>query len=294
MADEKDNLDDLRQQVDDVDARLQKLLMERASIVERIAGHKGKGPVTRPGREAQVLRRIVERHSGSFPLRGMLRIWREIISSSSLIQGHFDVAYFCGDVGPILRSITRDHYGTLAGLIPCGSAAQVLQHVSESPHVIGVLPFPQLEEQDSWWQALARSGSDVPKIIARLPFGSMASGEDKVEALAISRVKPEASGEDTSFLVVETHEQISRSGLRDLLQKAGLEVLSLRSYLESGGSTLSLLEVEGFVTEADKAFDALNALEDSRIGQCWFLGAAAVPLTANAIEKKPAGKGKQK
>ena len=237
MADEKDSLDDLRQQVDDVDARLQKLLMERASIVERIAGHKGKGPVTRPGREAQVLRRIVERHSGSFPLRGMLRIWREIISSSSLIQGHFDVAYFCGDVGPILRSITRDHYGTLAGLIPCGSAAQVLQHVSESPHVIGVLPFPQLEEQGSW---------------------------------------------------------ISRSGLRDLLQKAGLEVLSLRSYLESGGSTLSLLEVEGFVTEADKAFDALNALEDTRIGQCWFLGAAAVPLTANAIEKKPAGKGKQK
>ena len=276
MTKADDCLGPLRARIDEIDVALHDLLMERARVVEDIAKVKGKGPVSRPGREAQVLRRIAERHEGSFPLQAALRIWREIITACSYIQGGFKVAYFSGDDGMGVRALTRDHFGTLATLIPCGSAAQVLQQVSEDANVIGVLPFPQSEEAECWWPALARNGGKTPRVIARLPFGGIGK-EGFGEALAVSLIDPEPSGDDSSFLILELLEPLSRSSLKTLLEKAGLEVVALQAYGESSGG-LQLLEVAGFLAEDDPALQRLDALEDKRIGQCWAIGAVARPL----------------
>lgn len=270
------SLEALRARIDEIDAALHDLLMERARVVEGISLAKGQGPVSRPGREAVVLRRIAERHGGSFPLPAALRIWREIITACSYIQGGFKVAYFSGDTGMVVRALTRDHYGVMAGLIPCGSAAQVLQKTSEDPNIIGVLPFPESGEAGCWWPNLARSGDSTPRIIARLPFANAAK-EGVSEALAISLINPEPSGDDSSFLVLELTEPLSRGSLKTLLEKAGLPVIALQS--GEGSEGLQLLEVAGFVTQDDPSLQRLKDLEDKRIGQCWAIGAAARPLT---------------
>ena len=207
------SLEALRARIDEIDEALHQLLMERAEVVEGIARAKGSGPVSRPGREAVVLRRIADRHDGAFPLAAALRIWREIITACSYIQGGFKVAFYSGDAGMQVRSLTRDHYGVMANLIPCGSAAQVLQKVGEDANVIGVLPFPESGEAGSWWPNLARSGEGTPRIIARLPFLNAAE-ERASEALAISLIDPEPSGDDSSFLVLELAEPVSRGTLK--------------------------------------------------------------------------------
>ena len=222
-----------------------------------------------------MLRRIAERHNGSFPLPAALRIWREIITACSYIQGGFKVAYFSGDSGMVVRSLTRDHYGVMAGLIPCGSAAQVLQKTSEDANVIGVLPFPESGEAGCWWPNLARSGESTPRVIARLPFTGSAK-EGVSEALAISLIDPEPSGDDSSFLVLELTEPLSRGSLKTVLEKAGLTVIALQS--GEGSEGLQLLEVAGFVTQDDPGLQRLKEMEDRRIGQCWAIGAAARPV----------------
>ena len=270
------SLQDLRKRIDEIDIALHDLLMERARTVEEVAKAKGKGPVSRPGREAQVLRGIAERHQGSFPLHAALRIWREIITACSYIQGGFKVAYYSGDAGLVIRSLTRDHFGTLVDLLPCGSPSQVLQLVSEDENVIGVLPFPQSEEAGRWWPSLARKGEGSPNIIARLPFdGGGAEGHG--EALAVSLIAPEPSGDDSSFLILELLEPVSRSFLKTLLEKAGLSVVALQAHSEEA-SSLQLVEISGFVAADDPALERLKASDDARIGQCWVIGAAARPL----------------
>ena len=62
-------IDDLRRQIDEIDTRLHDLLMRRSSVVAEIGtlkGSNGNG-YFRPGREAAILRRLVERHQGSLP-----------------------------------------------------------------------------------------------------------------------------------------------------------------------------------------------------------------------------------
>ncbi len=277
MENSKPSLEALRARIDEIDEALHDLLMERARVVEGIADAKGGGPVSRPGREAQVLRRIAARHGGSFPLPAVFRIWREIITACSYIQGGFKVAYFSADVGMMVRSLTRDHYGTLAELIACGSPAQVLQRVMEDANVIGVLPFPESGEAGCWWPNLLRSGADAPRIIARLPFSGR-SQEASGEALAISLIEPEPSGDDSSFLVVELSEPVSRGSLKGLLENAGLEVVALQG--DAGRQELQLLEVSGFVTEGHPSLARLRDGGDSRILQCWSIGAAARPYSA--------------
>ena len=63
-----DDIRSLRNRIDAVDDQLLALVNERADLAQRIGALKGDGPVYRPEREAQVLRRVAERNPG--PLSG--------------------------------------------------------------------------------------------------------------------------------------------------------------------------------------------------------------------------------
>ena len=64
-------LAELRAEVDRLDDALHDLLMQRAEVVTRIAalGAQGKKIAFRPGREAEIVRRLLARHQGSLPRR---------------------------------------------------------------------------------------------------------------------------------------------------------------------------------------------------------------------------------
>ena len=88
------SLSDLRAEIDRIDAAMHELLMERGEIINRLIQVKRtaeSGSAFRPAREADMMRRLVERHRGILPLDTAESIWRVIIATFTYVQAPFRV-----------------------------------------------------------------------------------------------------------------------------------------------------------------------------------------------------------
>jgi len=279
-------LAELRRRIDEIDDRMHQLLMQRAEITRAIGRTKGgDGLFIRPGREAQVLRRIIRQHEGPFPRASLAMIWREIFSGSTLVQGEFSVAVLSGGGSPAeLRPLTRDHFGVETPVKTMSSAAQVLRAVSEGEASVAVLPLPDGEEESPWWLGLARRGPEVPRIVARLPFVPLPEASGRYEeALVVARIPQEETGEDCSFLAVEMSGELSRSALRAHLEGVAIEAASLFDHHTSGGGEITLLQCAGYIAEGDSRLMRLVEESNGAIDRVWALGGYANPLTQDEI-----------
>lgn len=284
MSENPPSLDDLRRQIDEIDNAIHDQLMRRTELAQQIAVAKGTNAVImRPGREARVLRRLVGRHRGPFPKPVICRIWREIISVFTRLQGPFAAAAFAPEDGSDLSLLARDHFGSLTPITGYGSEMGVLRAVSDGKANIGILPLPESDRGTPWWPKLARSGKASPKVIARLPFAALDGGRRSgPEAVVISLAEPEESGQDLGYLIVELTEAMSRGALKTLLSDAGFEVRNTQAWADGPERTLHLVEVEGFLASDDGRVGALVA-EASQVGHAWAVGSFAVPLSAEDL-----------
>ena len=77
-------LGEVRVQIDALDAKIQALISERAGLAGVMRASKGQldnaVDYYRPEREAEVLRRVLERNEGPISDKEMLRLFREIMS----------------------------------------------------------------------------------------------------------------------------------------------------------------------------------------------------------------------
>jgi len=188
----------LRRRIDALDDRMQDLLMRRAAIVGQVMRSKRRGKLAafRPGREAQILRRLAARHRGRFPLPNMLQMWRELLSGSVGMQADLTVAAV-----ESCRGLARDHFGCQAKLIGCFSADEATRAVGSGRALLAVLPLADETETAPWWRDLAEAEASQPRIVARLPFAGSANGAHA--ALVVGTMEPEPSGDDATVLVVE-------------------------------------------------------------------------------------------
>ncbi|HEY4134950.1 MAG TPA: chorismate mutase [Alphaproteobacteria bacterium] len=308
-------LDGLREEIDAIDTAIHDLLMRRADLADRIgrakesakpaaAAEAAKPPAVylRPGREAMVLRRLVRRHSGPFPVPSLVRLWREIMSALLRLQGPFSVAvYAAGGDGaprPGYWDLARDYYGSSTPMTPCQGASQVVREVAEGRATVGVLPFPEQGEAAPWWPMLFNAGPDEPRIFARLPFfeGASDRGGAAVSAVAIARVAPEQTGEDRSLLGIETVEEVSRARLISALSAVGLKPLFIVDDArgDQRGSGRHLVEVDGFVTSEDGSLAQFSAALGSALGRIAVLGTYAATLSdQETAPRKSAGRGQR-
>jgi chorismate mutase len=165
------SLQDIRAEIDRLDALMHGLLMERSQVIETLIAVKKtgeSGSAFRPAREADVLRKLVERHKGLLPLDTVESIWRVIISTFTYVQApHAVHADMTGDAAAI-RDSARFHFGFTVPFITHDSASAVIRAVHESKGDLGIFRLDQSSEAGPWWQHL--EGPAAPKIIARLPF----------------------------------------------------------------------------------------------------------------------------
>ena len=272
-------LDDLRREIDEIDTALHDLLMRRTALVGEIGAAKGDGAVyIRPAREAQVIRRLIERHRGVFPRPVLVRIWREIINVFAALQGPLAVAIYAPGGSYDLRLRARDHFGSLTPLTAYESATSVVRAVTEGRATLGVLPLPQSDDDEPWWPLLAGRGGVTPRVVARIPFVSMApSLSDGVDALAVAVAPFEASGHDRSYLILETPDEVSRAALGQTFADVGVDVLDIIHVENQAPRFLHLIEAEGFVAEDDPRLDRLAGLESDGY-RCQSIGGYPVPL----------------
>lgn len=285
MTDAQDSIDELRRQINAIDSEIHDLLMRRSELATEVGKQKGNSTIfMRPGREAQILRRLMARHVGSFPKPVVVQIWREIISAATALEGPFSVAVHAPPDGVDLRALARAHYGCLRPLTSFESVTGVLRAVTEGQATLGILPLSQSSEGMPWWRSLARDGKGVPRVVARLPYATRGTPRDNgAEGLAVALAEQDVSGHDRSYLVLETEQPISRGALQTLLTNAGLKTLDFKTWDDAPDRQMHLVEVDDYVAAGDQRLTRLMGLDDEIISHSWAIGGYSVPLNAEEL-----------
>jgi chorismate mutase len=192
------SLTDLRRDIDRIDAAMHELLIERSAIIDTLIAVKKTqevGSAFRPGREADMMRRLVQRHHGNLPLDTVESIWRVIISTFTYVQSPFVVHADLSAGDALMRDSARFHFGFTAPFVPHAGAASVVAAVSESKGDIGLVPAFAIAGSGPWWTALEFDAA--PKIIARLPFVERANHPAAMPVFVVSRAAADAMVTET-------------------------------------------------------------------------------------------------
>jgi chorismate mutase len=271
----------LRRELDRLDDALHDILMQRAAVVEEVGAIKG-SVALRPGREATILRRLLSRHTGKLPRQTLVRLWRELFAGTTAMQSSFSITACDTDRGGVYAQLTREHFGVLTPLRVHRSAAQAIAEISRGSAAAAVLPMPVEQEEGEapgWWTALLHHDDPRIYIVARLPFWSRRpEGASQAQAMVVSAVPPDPSGDDRSLIGLEFPADVSRARLTSVLAAAGLTSAQTILRREQGGLyARALIDVEGFVTEADPRLPTIGALLRPPV----VLGSYSVPLLAS-------------
>jgi len=284
MADDSTaSLDKLRAEIDRIDGDLHRLLRERAAVVKRVglAKRTAGGDTTafvRPGREADLLRKLLSNHEGALPAATVVRIWREIVSAACFMQQPLKVALYSPERSISHWDLVRNHFGVLTPIQLCGSPSRVLQEASAGAGAIGVLPWPEHGETHPWWPSLAAEDRETMNIVGILPFFESATGRfENRRLMIVATYPPEPSGADVSYLIATTDPELSRARLGELMSDCGLSGGVLATH-ESDGAMRQLLALDGFIARGDDRISRMLEASNGAITLIKTVGAAATPL----------------
>lgn len=271
-ASQMNTLSAVRAQLDAIDDAMHDLLMQRAGIVDSLAASRVKAGSTilRPGREADILRRLLVRHQGPLPPAALVRVWRELFAASIAQQGGFSVSVYERDAA--MARLVPEHFGGLTAVRTYPTPARALAAVTRGEASVAVLPFP--EDADSpemeWWPAL---NAPQLSVVARLPFFS--ESEPEADALVVAPGAPDASEQDRSLLLLESDSEQSRGQLLSTLAGAGITA-RLVLVRRAPGISRFLIEADGLILPSDARLAALP------FDRARLLGAYAAPLRGTA------------
>src|SRR5690348_9266397 len=165
--DKQPSLAELRKDIDRIDEGMHRLLIERSEIIGRLIAVKKSqetGSAFRPAREAEMMRRLVERHTGLLPLDTVESIWRVIIATFTFVQTPFSVHADLSAGDALMRDSARFHFGFTVPFVAHMGAAGVVAAVSSSKGDLVLVPAFDVASAGAWWSALEFDAA--PKIIA--------------------------------------------------------------------------------------------------------------------------------
>lgn len=152
-----ETLDSLRAQIDALDGEIQRLINQRASLAKQVAEAKqtpdgasrtaGEQSIEyyRPAREAQVLRRVMERNQGPLSAESMARLFREIMSACLALEQTLTIAYL-GPAGTFTQAAALKQFGHAVTCVPLTSIDAVFREVAGGAAHFGVVPIENSTE----------------------------------------------------------------------------------------------------------------------------------------------------
>ena len=145
-----DELEDLRRQIDDVDAQLLRLLNDRAALVHGIGEVKRRDglPIYSPEREEKVLRSLCERNAalaGPVSDTAVRAIYREVMSASLALEKDLVIAYL-GPEATWTHQAARTKFGASVRYAPQAGIGDVFDAVARGRSDYGVVPVENSTE----------------------------------------------------------------------------------------------------------------------------------------------------
>ncbi len=143
-----DKLNQLRERIDQLDEKIQGLLTERAKIAQEVATSKTQSNDNnfyRAEREAQVLRKVMERNQGPLSDEEIARLFREIMSACLALEQVMNIAYL-GPEGTFTQAAALKHFGHSVKTLPLATIGDVFREVESGNVSYGVVPVENSTE----------------------------------------------------------------------------------------------------------------------------------------------------
>jgi chorismate mutase/prephenate dehydratase len=148
MMAKKHTLESLRKKIDEIDSLLIDSISERARCAQQVAEVKenqGEQAFYKPAREAQVLRRVMEKNQGPLGNEDMARLFRQIMSACLALEQPVKVAYL-GPEGTFTQEAALKHFGDSAVSVPQSAIDEVFREVLSGSCHYGVVPVENSTE----------------------------------------------------------------------------------------------------------------------------------------------------
>jgi len=306
-ADQAPDLAAARAQIDRIDDEIHDLLMRRADVVGQVAAAKGPALLAaspiRIEREAQMLRRLVERHTGPLSFIAVADLWHELIAAMTAIQAPFAAAIAGGD-GAIQRlDLARQQFGSSIPVIVSEDARNAVRQVADGTAGVAVLPPPENGAKggrvgDAPWWTLLTPGEDAPRIVAALPFVVEAEAGvpvrrrylagDGPRAVAVAKAPRNPSGDDVTLVVATSSGFVSPDTCAEIFEKAGLSAWRLafaddphagpETDKGAGAPQLHLIAIDGHIEGHDERLTLMGKRHGGPFGDVYPIGGYPVPI----------------
>ncbi|MFN3524053.1 MAG: chorismate mutase [Phenylobacterium sp.] len=256
------SLDEVRARIDAIDSAMLALVDERAGLARQVAAAKaaaGDGGKfgLRPGRETQLLRRLIGTARQAAPAGLVVRIWRELIADSLSRQGPFHITVF-GGRDPV-RAV--DGARLRFGVAPPLKMAARPEDALAAARTLGGVAVLALASDSPWWGRLL--AEPRLKVFAALPC---LAAWGPTSALAVAEVEVEPTGSDVTFWVTDAPgpaaavvAALARDGAAaELVADAGgLKLFSLAGYYQPEDERLARApgRLSGVIGAAPAPFD---------------------------------------
>ena len=146
------SLETLREMIDRIDKDIQRLINERAKCAQQVAEVKlqesGTGESVvyyRPEREAQVLRKVMERNEGPLSQETVALLFREIMSACLALEEPMRIAYL-GPEGTFTQAAAIKHFGHAVKTVSQTTIDEVFREVHAGAAHYGVVPVENTTE----------------------------------------------------------------------------------------------------------------------------------------------------
>jgi chorismate mutase/prephenate dehydratase len=135
------SLEPLRQQIDELDARIVDLLNQRARVVVEIGRIKQihKHPIYAPDREKAVMDKVRRLNHGPLPDRCLEAVYRELMSGSFALEKPLRIG-FLGPAGSFSHGASLQKFGSSVDYVPLADIPGVFEEVVRGHLDYGLVP----------------------------------------------------------------------------------------------------------------------------------------------------------
>lgn len=265
MSSDRAGLENVRARIDDIDTRLLELLDERAELARSVAEAK-RAEVARaqpafglrPGREAQVIRRLLSQPRRAASPALVIRVWRELMAESLRRQGPFQLTVWGGRARERTVELARLRFGAAPALTIVDTPEAAIA-AARAPGGVGVLA---IDGGAPWWGNML--AEPRVKVFAALPCLNAWGSQS---ALAVADVPVEPTGADDTFWVTDAprtgpgvEQAMSEAGFAAELcaEGGGLRLFTLAGYVQPDDERLTRApgRLTGVIGAAPQPFDA--------------------------------------
>ncbi|MEN7549360.1 prephenate dehydratase [Rapidithrix thailandica] len=180
------NLDQLRERIDEIDAKLLELLNQRMEVVHEVGALKrtSKTVIYRPEREKFIIDRLYKLNKGGLTRAAIEAIFLEIFSVSRHFELPERVAYL-GPEGSFTHQAAESRFGAVSEYVALNNIKQIFDSVETERVRFGVVPIENNQE-GSVAETIDQLCERDIKIVAEVPMSihfTLSGLEDRLEKI---------------------------------------------------------------------------------------------------------------